>query len=136
MDTPIEPRVFVLPFQSITMSERRMMATKFAINWDAIEVEMSDIPRPADEANPTDEEAVAAAKVFTRLVGPNERFALLYVAVKRQLPAESEASILEHADRGEYVLAFTAPDDDDVTGEGAGLDPLPAPSATTSSANS
>lgn len=135
MTTPadIEPRAFPIPFQSITMSERRIMASKFGVNWDAIEVEMSDIPRPADQANPTDDEAVAAAKVFTRLVGPNERFALLFIAVKRQIPTATEASILEHADRGEYVLRFT-PDDD--TAEEAGLDPLPAPSASSASTNS
>lgn len=131
MDTEAEPRVFPIPLNSITMSERRLMASKFAVNWDAVEVELADVPQPADRDDPTQEEKLAAAKVFTRIVGPNEKFALLFVAVKRQLPAASEAEIVKHVDAGEWILSLSADDDEE-----ADESPLPAPSTTTSSATS
>jgi 5'-deoxynucleotidase YfbR-like HD superfamily hydrolase len=116
-------RAFAIPFRSITMSERRLMASKFGVNWDAIEVDMTDIPRPVDSDNPTEAEQIAAAKAFTKLVGPNERFALLFVAVKRQIPTATEAMILEHADAGDWVLQFSADEGE----EAGGSDPLPPP---------
>ena len=128
MTEEVEPRVFALPFKSITMSERRLMVTKFGVNWDAVEVEMVDIPKPADADNPTQSEQIAAAKVFTRIVGPVEKFALLYIAVKREEPAATEAKIEAKADSGEWVLSFTDPLDDVEGGV-----PLAPPNATTSS---
>lgn len=127
---PLDPRAFPIPFKSITMSERRLMASKFGINWDAIEAEMADIPRPDDQQNPTDAELIAAAKSFTKIVGPNERFALLFIAVKRQIPTATEAAMLAHADAGEWVLSFT--EDTEDTGEVVGV-PLPKPPAGSSS---
>lgn len=131
MTDTTEPRVFPIPFHTITMSERRLMATKFGVNWDAIEVELSELPRPADIDHPTDEEAIAAAKAFTRLVGPNERFALMFIAVKRELPAATEAEMLQRADAGEWAISFTADTEEDATGS-----PLPAPTSSTSSGTS
>lgn len=127
-----EQTVFSIPLASITMSERRLMATKFGVNWDAVEVELADIPKPEDPDDPTAAEKLAAAKVFTRIVGPNEKFALLYVAVKRKKPAATEAEIVKRVDAGEWAISLAAESDDEV----ADTAPLPAPSATTSSANS
>jgi hypothetical protein len=122
------PRVFPIPFKTITMSERRMMASQFGINWDALEVDLVDIPKPADVDNPTDAEKIAAAKVFSRIVGPNEKFALLYIAVKRQLPAASMAEIEQRADSGEWILSFNS--DEENADEVAAV-PLAPPNATT-----
>lgn len=132
MEDATEPRVFPIPLQSITMSERRLMASKFGVNWDAIEVELADMPRPEDPDNPTDAEKLAAAKVFTRIVGPNEKFALLFIAVKRKQPTTSEAEIVKRVDAGEWSISLSDESDDGEVPAG----PLPAPSATTSSANS
>lgn len=132
MDTEAEPRVFPIPLNSITMSERRLMASKFAVNWDAVEVELADVPQPADRDDPTQEEKLAAAKVFTRIVGPNEKFALLFIAVKRKQPTTSEAEIVKRVDAGEWSISLSDESDDGEVTAG----PLPAPSATTSSATS
>jgi len=132
--TTDSPRAFALPFGSINMTERRIMAKLFGVNWDAIEVDLSDIPKPEDPDDVTDAEKVAVAKAFTRIIGPNERFAMLFTAVKRQLPTSTEAEIAKRADSGEWVLSVG--DDEEVA---AGADPLPAPtapSATTSSSTS
>jgi hypothetical protein len=131
MDTTEQvPRVFALPLRSLTMSERRIMASKFAVNWDAIEVDLADIPRPEDPDDPTQEERIAAAKAFTRAVGPNERFALLYIAVKREIPSASEKQIADAADAGDWVLSFDKATPEEVT---ADADPLPPPSSSTTS---
>lgn len=127
--TEPEARVFALPLRSLTMSERRIMASKFAVNWDAIEVDLADIPRPDDPDNPTQEERIAAAKAFTRTVGPNERFALLYIAVKREIPTASEKQIADRADAGDWVLSFDKATEE-VT---ADADPLPPPTSSTTS---
>lgn len=124
------PRVFALPFNSITMTERRMMASKFGVNWDAVEVELADMPSVADPAEPTQAEKIAIARVFTRAVGPNERFALLFCAVKRREPAATEAQILANADTGDWVLSLSDDAEQEVASD---ADPLPAPNAPTSS---
>lgn len=130
MDTTEPPRVFALPFRSLTMSERRIMASKFGVNWDAIEVDLADIPRPDDPDNPTQPERIAAAKAFTRAVGPNERFALMYIAVKREIPTATEKQIADRADAGEWVLSFDQAPPEEVT---ADADPLPPPTSSTTS---
>ena len=125
------PRAFALPFDSITMTERRMMASKFGVNWDAVEVELADMPRPVDPDEPTQEEKMAIARVITRAVGPNERFALMWCAVKRQEPTATEAQILANMDTGEWVLSTS-----DETAEqevAAHADPLPAPTPSVTS---
>ena len=127
-----DPRPFALPFGSINMTERRIMASKFGVNWDAIEVDLSDIPKPEDPENATDDEKVAVAKAFTRIIGPNERFAMLFTAVKRQIPTATEAEISKRADSGEWVLSI-GDDAEEVAGEG---DPLPAPTATSDTTSS
>lgn len=137
MDTTTdEPRAFRLPLRTMTMSERRIMASKFGVNWDAVELDMADsVPQPEDPENPTEAEKRAAAKAFVRIVGPNERFALLYLAVKRELPTTSEAEIERRADAGEWVLDLTpeaqpvAAADPEVAGDG----PLPPPSSSETS---
>lgn len=129
MEDLTEPRVFRLPLRSITMSERRIMASKFAVNWDLVEIDLGDIPQPADRDNPTDAEKRAVAKAFVRIIGPNERFALLYIAVKRELPAASEPEIAKRADAGEWVLDLGGPAEEaEVSSDG----PLPPPPASTS----
>ena len=109
------------------MSERRLMVTKFAVNWDAIEVDLAGIPQPDDPENPTDDEKLAAARAFTRIVGPIERFALLFLAVKRELPAATMSEIERRADAGEWALDVS-PDSD----EGSTTDPLPPPTTAES----
>lgn len=134
-NTADSPRIFSIPVRSITMSERRIMASKFGVNWDAVEVDLADIPRPEDPENPTDAEKLAAAKAFTRIVGPNERFALLYIAVKRELPQATEREMEAKADAGEWVLSLSGGGE----AEEDGAAPLPPPtptSATTSSDSS
>jgi hypothetical protein len=121
------PRAFRLPLRSITMSERRLMVTKFGINWDVVEINLADIPRPADPEDPTEDEKIAAAKVFHQVIGPIEKFALLYLAVKRELPAAKEADIERHADAGEWVLDMSTATDD----EAVAADPLPPPATAT-----
>lgn len=117
-----DTRTFKLPLRSITMSERRIMVTKFGVNWDAVEVDLSEIPQPVDRENPTEDEKRAAAKAFTRIVGPIEKFALLYIAVKRQLPTATEKEIETHADAGTWALDISPESDEVVTG-----DPLAPP---------
>lgn len=124
------PRVFPLPFDSITMSERRIMASKFGVNWDAVELDLSDIPRPEDPENATDDEKKAVAKGFTRVIGPNERFAMLFIAVKRQIPTASEAQIEQHADAGDWVLGLGTDDSD---GDGPLGEELPPPTSSSTS---
>ena len=124
------PRAFALPFDSITMTERRMMASKFGVNWDAVEVDLADMPRPVDPDEPTQDEKMAIARVFTRAVGPNERFALLFCAVKRREPTATEAQILAKADTGEWVLSLSDDAEQEVA---ADADPLPAPTPSVTS---
>ena len=116
-----EPRAFHIPIGSIKMSERRLMVSKFGINWDLVETQLADIPRLDDD--PTDAEKIALAQAFARVVGPNERFALLYLAVKREMPTASERDIENHADEGDWVLDISPPAESEVSSS----DPLPPP---------
>lgn len=124
--TTDDPRAFRLPLRSITMSERRIMASKFGVNWDAVEIDLGDIPQPVDRDDPTDDEKKAIAKAFVRIIGPNEKFALLYLAVKRQMPAATEAEIAKRADAGEWALDISGDPDPEVSTS----DPLPPPAQT------
>lgn len=124
--TTDEPRAFPLRLRSLTMTERRIMASKFAVNWDAVELDMSEVPQPEDREHPTDAEKLAIAKAFVRIIGPNEQFALLFTAVKRQLPAATEAEIARRADAGEWVLDLSEADKTEVPA----ADPLPPPPTT------
>lgn len=136
MTTPdVSPRAFRIPLKSLTMSERRILASKFGINWDVIEIDMSDIPAPADPDNPTTEEQKRIVREFMRLVGPNEQYALLYLAVKRELPHVTEAEIERHADAGEWMLDMSPEraDQSDESEDGAGPLPPPPNSSTESS---
>lgn len=126
------PRVFHIPFRSITMSERRLMATRFGVNWDAVEIDLVDVPRPDDPDNPTDAEKIAAAKAFSRIVGPNEKFALAFVAARRELPSVAVSEVERRFDAGDWALSFGG----DVDDEGDDPAPLPPPTGTTSSASS
>jgi hypothetical protein len=129
--TPENPRAFRLPLRKLTMSERRIMASKFGVNWDAVEVDMADaVPMPEDPDNPTEAEQRAATKAFVRIVGPNEKFALLYIAVKREIPTATEAEIVRHADAGDWVLDLSQDPDPVVEAadpEVASAAPLPPP---------
>lgn len=126
MTTPAEPRAFNIPLRSLTMSERRQLVSKFGINWDVVEINLADMPRPADIDNPTDDEKKAIAKVFHAVIGPIEKFALLYLAVKRELPHVTEAEVERRADAGEWVLDLSSDDKDEVVA----ADPLPPPEPT------
>lgn len=101
-----EQRTFTLPIGSLTMSERRIMASKFGVNWDAIEVDLTEMPRHENPDELSEDDKREIARFFTRIIGPNERFALLYVAVKRVLPAATEAEIERRADAEEWLLAL------------------------------
>ena len=100
-----EEREFRLPLD-LPMSERRVLASKFGVNWDSIEIDLSEIPKPEDPDNPTDTEKVALARALTRIIGPNERFGLLYLAVKRQIPSATMAEIERNVDLGKWTLAL------------------------------
>lgn len=126
--TEPERRAFRIPLQSVSMSERRILASKFGINFDVLQVDLAGIPKPEDPDNPTEAEQMAMYREFSRVVGPNEKFALLYLGVKRQIPTASVAQVEEKADAGEWVLDLSdEPSDDEVA---AGV-PLPPPSGTT-----
>lgn len=118
MEQSTEEREFRLGLD-LPMSERRILASKFGVNWDSIEIDLSEVPKPEDPGNPTDAEKIALARAFTRIIGPNERFGLLYLAVKRQMPATSMAEIERKADAGVWTLALG----DDAEDSGAPLDP-------------
>jgi len=132
--TADSPRAFSFPFGSINMTERRIMAKLFGVNWDAIEIDLAEIPKPEDPDDITYAEKVALAKALTKVIGPNERFAMLFTAVKRQLPASTEAEILKRADAGEWALSLG--DEEEVAEEAAPLPAPTAPSETTSSSTS
>lgn len=121
-----EPRGFRIPLQSVTMSERRILASKFGINFDVMQVDLAGIPQPEDAANPTAEEERAMYREFSRVIGPNEKFGLLYLAVKRKIPTASVADVEKHADSGEWVLDLS----DEPADEVAADVPLPPPATS------
>lgn len=118
-----EQREFGLDLASITQSERRYLAREHGVNWDVKQIDLRDIPRPADPDAPTDEEGVAAARAFFEVIGPVEQFALLCVAVRRKIPDVTTAEVERRSDAEEWSLTLGKP-------KGGASGPLPRPPAS------
>lgn len=104
------------------------MVREHGVNWDVVQIELAETPRPVVEGNPTDAEKLAAAKAFYAAVGPVEQFALACVAVRRTIPDVAVVELEQRIDAGEWVLDLRLGGTE--AGEGGASDPLPPPATT------